>query len=192
MWGAWINDHKDTCPGCISFPVAQETFFFASLYPAHCLLLYLSRTGDVQVSHYPPWVAPEKQWKSSSWSQLLEDSSGLFSHPAVNLDISSDLGHTLIPVRTSCLSYVRQSVLESNNTRSSSITPSFLPQARSSLLSQALSPYTCLRCSGVQSGAFKSLDITWSAGLEEQSAPSGAAPQTTRSHILMAVGKRKG
>lgn len=38
----------------ISFPVAKEMFFFASLYPADHLLLYFSRAGVVQLSHCPP------------------------------------------------------------------------------------------------------------------------------------------
>lgn len=86
---------------------------------------------------------------------------------------------------------VKQDALQSNDTGSSSIAPSFLPQAMPSLLFQALSPYAYLTCSGMESGVFKSFDMTWPAGLEEQSAPSRALPQTTCSRIQMAVGKKK-
>lgn len=194
---AWINDHhlsgcfvqEDTCPGYLSFAVAEEMFFSASLYPADHSLLYLSRAGVIQLSPCPPLSCTSEQAAPSqrSW----KDRFGLFSHPAVNLVTASNLGHALIPARPSCMSYVKQAALQSNDTRSSSVTPSFLPQAMPSLLFQALSPYSCLTCLGAESGAFKSFNVTWPTGLEEQPAPSRAPPQTTCSHIQMAVGKKK-
>lgn len=47
----------------------------------------------------------------------------------------------MIPAKLSCAIYVKQVALQSNDTTSSSITPSFLPQAISSLLFQDLFLY---------------------------------------------------
>lgn len=110
-----------------------------SLYPAEHLLLC------PELVQCCPAMAPSDLHQRSSKQAAPSERSwkngfGLSAHPAVCLVIDNNFSHALIPARPSCAIYVEQVALQSNDTMSSSVTPSFLaPGNTLTLISRSFS-----------------------------------------------------